>query len=74
MNSTIDELKIELTRFNIPGIELIYSEDSLNEYELSDGDQQSKDLIVDATLENLRHLHKNATVKEFWQKVVELPF
>lgn len=74
MSDNVERLKAELDRLNILGIELVYSEESPDEYEITSGTIESTHLNIAATVNNLQHLQPSATQAEFWQAVIDSHF
>lgn len=66
----IDQLKAEIYRLDAVDIEIIYSDESVNEWELMYCNHQTDDLDIEATLTNLQKLSDNAGSSAFWASVV----
>lgn len=66
-------LKLEIVRLNATDIQLIYSPESIYEFELINRklDCRTKDLDAFATLEALEKLPNNAGSDAFWTVVVD---
>lgn len=67
----INQLKLEIDRLSALEIEIIYSDESLNEYELQYGEFQTTNLEIEATLLQLKSLPDNAGSQAFWERVVD---
>ena len=67
----IDQLKLEINRLGASEVEIIYSDESTNEYELQFDDEQTVNLEIEATLLQLKSLSDNAGSQTFWERVVD---
>lgn len=67
----INQLKLEIERLNASEIEVVYSDESINEYELQYEDEQTTNLDIEKTLEQIKDLPDNAGSEVFWQWVID---
>lgn len=65
----IDKLKGEFLRVNAEDIEVIYSDDSVDEYELGYEGEQTNNLDIEATLNAIATLQDNAGSLAVWEVV-----
>ena len=70
MTDLIHKLQSEKNRLNATEIEIIYSDESFNQYELQYEDEQTENLQIEETLANLQKLPDNAGSSAFWASVV----
>lgn len=70
MTDLIYKLQSEKNRLNATEVEIIYSDESVNEYELGYEGEQTEDLDIEETLANLQKLSDNAGSSAFWASVV----
>lgn len=70
MTDLIHKLQSEKNRLNATEIEIIYSDESVSEYELQYEDEQTEDLDIEQTLVKLQNLPDNAGSSAFWASVV----
>lgn len=70
MTDLIYKLQSEKNRLNATEVEIIYSDESVNEYELGYEGEQTEDLDIEETLANLQKLPDNAGSSAFWASVI----
>ena len=67
----IDKLKDELIRLDATEVEIIYSDESENEYELEFKGEQTNNLDIVTTLEAIAGLPDNTGVQIVWGLIVD---